>query len=265
MIKLDTDKMIAEKDGAVGWVTFNNPERRNAMSLEMWSALATILDAYEADDEIRVIVMKGAGDKAFVSGADISQFEKERANADAAERYNQISNAGRQRLSNLEKPLIAMIRGFALGGGLAVAMAADLRIASADSQFGIPAARLGIAYGADGLNRLYQLVGPSAALDILFSARRLPAEEALRIGLINRIVPAAELEATVRDYAANLSINAPLSMRASKLTIRELGKPPAERDQELLKKLMQQCFDSADYTEGRQAFMEKRKPVFTGR
>src|SRR5277367_2909522 len=183
MIKLDTDKMIAEKDGAVGWVTFNNPERRNAMSLEMWSALATILDAYEADDEIRVIVMKGAGDKAFVSGADISQFEKERANADAAERYNQISNAGRQRLSNLEKPLIAMIRGFALGGGLAVAMAADLRIASADSQFGIPAARLGIAYGADGLNRLYQLVGPSTALDILFSARRLPAEEALRIGL----------------------------------------------------------------------------------
>jgi enoyl-CoA hydratase len=265
MIKLDTDKMIAEKDGAVGWVTFNNPERRNAMSLEMWSALATILDAYEADDEIRVIVMKGAGDKAFVSGADISQFEKERANADAAERYNQISNAGRQRLSNLEKPLIAMIRGFALGGGLAVAMAADLRIASSDSQFGIPAARLGIAYGADGLNRLYQLVGPSAALDILFSARRLPAEEALRIGLINRIVPAAELEATVRDYAANLAINAPLSMRASKLTIRELGKPPAERDQELLKKLMQQCFDSADYTEGRKAFMEKRKPVFTGR
>jgi enoyl-CoA hydratase len=265
MIKLDTDKMIAEKDGAVGWVTFNNPERRNAMSLEMWSALATILDAYEADDEIRVIVMKGAGDKAFVSGADISQFEKERANADAAERYNQISNAGRQRLSNLEKPLIAMIRGFALGGGLAVAMAADLRIASADSQFGIPAARLGIAYGADGLNRLYQLVGPSAALDILFSARRLPAEEALRIGLINRIVPADELEATVRDYAANLAINAPLSMRASKLTIRELGKPAAERDQELLKKLMQQCFDSADYTEGRKAFMEKRKPQFTGR
>jgi enoyl-CoA hydratase len=265
MIKLDTDKMAAEKDGAIGWVTFNNPERRNAMSLEMWSALATILDAYEADDAIRVIVMKGAGDKAFVSGADISQFEKERANAEAAERYNQISNAGRQRLANLEKPLIAMIRGFCMGGGLAIAMAADLRIASADSQFGIPAARLGIAYGADGLGRLNALVGPSAALDILFSARRLPADEALRLGLINRIVPADELEATVRDYAANIAINAPLSIRASKLTIRELGKAHAERDQELLKRLVLQCFDSADYAEGRQAFMEKRKPVFTGR
>jgi enoyl-CoA hydratase len=265
MIKLDTDKMLAEKDGAVGWVTFNNPERRNAMSLEMWAGLATILDAYEADDEIRVIVMKGAGDKAFVSGADISQFEKERADAAAAERYNQISSAGRTRLSNLEKPLIAMVRGFCMGGGLAIAMAADLRFASADSQFGIPAAKLGIAYGADGLSRLYQLVGPSHALDILFSARRLAAEEALRIGLINRSLPAAELEPAVREYAATLAINAPLSIRASKLTIRELGKAAAERDQELLKRLMQQCFDSADYTEGRKAFMEKRKPVFTGR
>jgi len=265
MLKLDTDKMIAEKDGAIGWVTFNNPERRNAMSLEMWSALATILDAYEADDEIRVIVMKGAGDKAFVSGADISQFEKERADAAAAERYNQISNAGRQRLSSIEKPLIAMVRGFCMGGGLAIAMAADLRFAAAGSQFGIPAAKLGIAYGADGLNRLYQLVGPSAALDILFSARRLDAEEALSIGLINKVVAPDALEGFVRDYAATLSINAPLSIRASKLTIRELGKAPDERDHELLKKLMQQCFDSADYTEGRKAFMEKRKPVFTGR
>ncbi|HUA56673.1 MAG TPA: enoyl-CoA hydratase [Candidatus Sulfotelmatobacter sp.] len=265
MLKLETDKMIAEKDGAIGWVTFNNPERRNAMSLEMWSALATILDDYEADDAVRVIVMKGAGDKAFVSGADISQFEKERADAAAAERYNQISDAGRKRLATLEKPLIAMIRGFCLGGGLAIAMAADLRFASADSQFGIPAARLGIAYGADGLSRLHALVGPSAALDILFSARRLPAEEAVGIGLINKVLPAGELEGFVRDYAANLAINAPLSMRASKLTIRELAKSHPERDHELLRKLMQQCFDSADYTEGRKAFMEKRKPMFTGR
>ncbi|MBI3512498.1 MAG: enoyl-CoA hydratase/isomerase family protein [Proteobacteria bacterium] len=265
MLKLETDKMIAEKDGAIGWVTFNNPERRNAMSLEMWSALATILDSYEADDAIRVIVMKGAGDKAFVSGADISQFEKQRADADAAERYNQISEAGRKRLGGLEKPLIAMINGFCLGGGLAIAMAADLRFAATGSQFGIPAARLGIAYGSDGLSRLNALVGPSAALDILFSARRLPAEEALSLGLINKVLPAGELEGFVRDYAANLAINAPLSMRASKLTIRELAKSHPERDHELLKKLMQQCFDSADYTEGRKAFMEKRKPVFTGR
>src|SRR5258706_13102278 len=144
MIKLETDKMLAEKDGAVGWVTFNNPERRNAMSLEMWSALATILDAYEADDSVRVIVMKGAGDKAFVSGADISQFEKQRADADSAERYNQISEAGRNRLGGLEKPLIAMINGFCLVGGLAIAMAADLPFAANCSLLGIPAARLSI-------------------------------------------------------------------------------------------------------------------------
>src|SRR5260221_14529757 len=144
LIKLDTDKMIAEKDGAIGWMTFNNPERRNAMSLEMWAGLKTILDAFEADPEIRLVVMKGAGDKAFVSGADISQFEKERANAEAADRYAEIAGAGRARLANMEKPLIAMIRGFALGGGLAVAMAADVRIVSSDSQFGISAARLRI-------------------------------------------------------------------------------------------------------------------------
>src|SRR4051812_31918880 len=228
MIKLDTDKMLAEKEGAVGWVTFNNPERRNAMSLEMWAALSAILDAYEADDEIRVIVMKGAGDKAFVSGADISQFEKERADAAAAERYALISEAGRQRLYTLEKPLIAMVRGFCMGGGLAIAMAADLRFAAEGAQFAIPAAKLGIAYGTDGLSRLYQLVGPSAALDIMFSARRLDAQEALSIGLINRVLPAADLEAYVRDYAATLSINAPLSIRASKLTMRELGKAPQD-------------------------------------
>jgi enoyl-CoA hydratase/carnithine racemase len=265
MIKLDTDKMLAQKDGAVGWVTFNNPERRNAMSLEMWAALSSILDAYEADDEIRVIVMTGAGDKAFVSGADISQFEKERADAAAAERYAQISEAGRKRLYTLEKPLIAMVRGFCMGGGLAIAMAADLRFAAEGAQFAIPAAKLGIAYGTDGLSRLYQLVGPSAALDIMFSARRLDAQEALSLGLINRVLSPDALEGYVRDYAATLSVNAPLSIRASKLTIRELGKAPEERDTDLIKKLIEQCFDSADYTEGRKAFMEKRKPQFTGR
>ncbi len=265
MIKLDTDKMLAQKEGAVGWVTFNNPERRNAMSLEMWAALSSILDAYEADDEIRVIVMTGAGDKAFVSGADISQFEKERADAAAAERYAQISEAGRKRLYTLEKPLIAMVRGFCMGGGLAIAMAADLRFAAEGAQFAIPAAKLGIAYGTDGLSRLYQLVGPSAALDIMFSARRLDAQEALSLGLINRVLAPDALEGYVRDYAATLSVNAPLSIRASKLTIRELGKAPEERDTDLIKKLIEQCFDSADYTEGRKAFMEKRKPQFTGR
>lgn len=264
-MKLDTDKMIAEKDGAIGWITFNNPERRNAMSLEMWTALDRILDAYETDPAIRVIVMKGAGDKAFVSGADISQFAEKRANAEAADEYAKVSGSARERLARLEKPLIAMIRGFCLGGGLAIAMTADIRIASADSQFGIPAARLGIAYASESVNRLVGLVGPAAALDILFSARRLPADEALRIGLINRVVPVEELESAVREYATTLGGNAPLSIKASKATVRELMKPASERNEAMLKRMVQECFDSADYTEGRTAFMEKRKPAFAGR
>lgn len=264
-MKLDTDKMIAEKDGGIGWMTFNNPERRNAMSLEMWAAAETILTEFERDDAIRVIVMKGAGDKAFVSGADISQFEEKRSNAAAAEEYSRISESARMMMQSTQKPLIAMIRGFALGGGLGVAMKADLRFASDDSQFGIPAARLSIAYTFDNLKNLVDLVGPSVAKEILFSARRISADEALRIGLVNRVVPAAELEKTVRDFAATLVENAPLSIKASKLTINEIMKDRADRSNDLVDELTRACFDSADYTEGRKAFMEKRKPAFTGR
>jgi enoyl-CoA hydratase/carnithine racemase len=199
-MKLDTDKMLADKDGATGWITFNNPERRNAMSLEMWSGLETALAAFEEDPEVRAIVMKGAGDKAFVSGADISQFAEKRADAEAAAAYARTSESARRKLSSVTKPLIGMIRGFCMGGGLGIAMKADVRIASADSIFGIPAARLSIAYSFDNVRDLVSLVGPSFAKDILFSARRLTADEALRIGLVNRVVPAEELEQTVRDY-----------------------------------------------------------------
>ena len=264
-MKLNTDKMIAEKDGGIGWMIFNNPERRNAMSLEMWSAAETILTEFERDPAIRVIVMKGAGDKAFVSGADISQFEEKRSNAAAAEEYSRISDSAREKMQSLEKPLVAMIRGFCLGGGLGVAMKADLRIASDDSQFGIPAARLSIAYTFDNLKNLVDLVGPTVAKEILFTAKRFSAEEAFRIGLVNRVVPAAELEKTVRDLAATMAENAPLSIRASKLTINEIVKDRADRSTDVIDGVTRACFDSQDYAEGRKAFMEKRKPVFQGR
>jgi len=264
-VKLETDKMIAEKDGPIGWMTFNNPARRNAVSLEMWQAIGTILEDFARDDSIRVVVMKGAGDKAFVSGADISQFEEKRNNADAVAAYTAASDGARRQLAEIEKPLIAMIRGFCMGGGLAVAMAADFRIASDDSEYGIPAAKLGIAYGYDGLKTLVSLVGPGMARSIMYTGRRFGAAEAQRIGLVEHVVPVADLESTAREFATTIAGSAPLSVKASKLTIRQLLADESRRDMALVERLSREASDSADYAEGRKAFMEKRKPVFTGR
>jgi enoyl-CoA hydratase/carnithine racemase len=209
--------------------------------------------------------MRGAGDKAFVSGADISQFESQRTDAEAAARYDAISEDARHAMASLEKPLIAMIRGFCLGGGVGIAMAADMRFASDDSSFGIPAARLGISYGFSSLKKLVELVGPAYAKEILLTARRFSAEEALHIGLVNRVVPVAELEATVLEVCAMIVDNSPLSIVANKATIDEVSKDAVARDVLRIEELGRICFDSADYAEGRRAFMEKRKPVWSGK
>ena len=258
-------KMLAATEGGVGLITFNQPEKRNAMSIEMWQGLEQILDGFAADDAVRVVVLTGAGDKAFVSGADISQFEKNRANADAQVEYDRLTSAGRTKLATFAKPTIAMIRGFCLGGGLAIAMQTDLRIAAEGSQFGIPAARLSIAYAFDGLRKLVQLVGPAHARMILYTGSRINAREAERIGLINQAVPDAALDETVMGIARTIAENAPLSIFASKLTISEVMKDPADRDMEAVRRAAATCFDSADYKEGRTAFMEKRAPRFVGR
>lgn len=260
-----TGRMLSEKTGGIGWMTFSNPTKRNAMSLEMWGAMAEILADFQADPAIRVVVMQGDGDKAFVSGADISQFEKNRSDAAAAAAYSAVSDGARAALNALDKPLLALIRGFCMGGGLGIAMAADLRFATSDAKFGIPAANLGIAYAHDSLSRLVGLVGPAAAKDILFSARRLEAEEALRLGLINRICTPDTLEAEVRAYAEAVAQKAPLSVRASKAIVNELMKPESAQDAAMMRGHVETCFNSADYTEGRRAFMEKRPPVFQGR
>ncbi len=263
-MRLNTHKMIAEKKGQIGWITFNNPARRNAVSLEMWEALGVIVSDFQQDDNIRVIVLKGAGDKAFVSGADISEFEEKRNSPASEEEYAKKYALGSGMLYQLDKPLIAMIQGFCIGGGLAIALSADIRFATDDSKFGIPAAKLGLGYGYSGTKILSDLVGPSHAKDILFTARFMGAEEALRIGLINRILSRDELESTVRDYARMIANNAPLTVKTAKAAVREAIKDPEDRDLARIAKMVDECFDSKDYAEGRSAFMEKRKPVFIG-
>ncbi len=263
-MKLTTDKMIAEIENDLGWITFNNPKRRNAISLEMWEALGDILEHFHASDAVRVIILKGAGDKAFVSGADISEFDQKRGDAAQKVEYGKVAARAQQWLAKSDKPLLAMIQGYCIGGGLATALSTDIRIASTDSTFGIPAARLGLGYDFSGLKALSGVVGPAYAKDILFSARLLNAEEALRIGLVNRVVARHELETVVRDYAARIAANAPLTIKAAKAGINEAMKDPEKRDLGKIKSMVDACFNSEDYREGRAAFMEKRAPNFTG-
>lgn len=258
-------KMLAASDDGVGLVTFNQPEKRNAMSVAMWEGLGDILDAFAADPGIRVVVMTGAGNRAFVSGADISEFETQRGDAGARLEYDRLTSAGREKLAGFTKPIIARIRGYCLGGGLAIAMAADLRIAGRDSEFGIPAARLGIAYGFEMTQHLVSLVGPAHARMLLYTGSRIDAAEAERIGLVNRTVPDEDLSDVVADLARTIADNAPLSVAAAKLIVNQATKAERERDIVAVHRVVTACFDSHDYREGRTAFMEKRTPRFVGR
>ncbi len=258
-------KILQSVSDGVAVITFNNPEKRNAMSLEMWEGLGSALIELRDNPEVRVVIMVGAGDKAFVSGADISQFEKTRHNAQASEEYSKRSAAQRALLADYPKPTIACIRGFCLGGGMQVAMLADIRLASDNSQFGIPAARLGIAYGYDGLKHLVSLVGPSWARLIMYTGMRIDSAEAVRIGLVDRVLPDAELWGATMDVARTISGNAPLAIKAAKITIAQVLKDPDKRDMEAIKAIGTACMDSEDFREGRTAFTEKRKPRFKGK
>jgi enoyl-CoA hydratase/carnithine racemase len=266
-----TDKSFAEGkilqsvSEGVGVITFNNPRKHNAMSLDMWEGLGHALVELRDDPDVRVVIMTGAGNKAFVSGADISQFEKTRHNAEASEEYSKRSAAQRALLADYPKPTIACIRGFCLGGGMQVAMLADIRIAAENSQFGIPAAKLGIAYGYDGLKHLVSLVGPSWARLLMYTGMRIDAAEAVRIGLVDRVLPDADLWSATNEIARAISGNAPLAIQAAKITIAQVLNDADKRDMNAIKAIGVACMDSDDFREGRRAFMEKRKPRFTGR
>jgi len=259
-----TSKMLAEKDGAIGRIIFNNPARHNAVSLDMWQAVAQIMDDLNNDDAIRVIVLSGAGGRAFVSGADISEFKEKRADEEAAAAYAKISESARVKLQETLKPTIAMIRGYCIGGGMGLATCCDIRIATEGSKFAVPAAKLGLGYAYPGLKRLVDVVGPSFAMEIFYTARQFTAAEALAMGLVNRVVPDGELESFVKSYADMIAGNAPLTIKAVKAVVSEMMKDEKTRDLKRAQAAVDACFKSRDYEEGRKAFMEKRKPVFTG-
>jgi len=257
-----------ERDGEIGWIQVDHPERRNALSSHMWGQLAAAADELGDDPDVRVVVLRGAGEDAFISGADISEFDPQPdgAASDGAPR-SPAAGGGNAfgSLSGLRKPLLAMIHGPCIGGGLAVALCADLRYAADDARFGIPAARLGVGYDLPGVEALARVVGLSNAKEILFTGRRYDAAEAHHMGLVSRVVPADRLEDVVREIAGRIAANAPLTVRSVKIIARELERPPAERDLDAAGRAVRACFESRDFAEGVRAFLEKRKPRFEGR
>ena len=259
-----TEKLYADIESPIGWIVIANEARKNAVDLAMWQALPGLIAELVARDDVRVIVLRGAGDATFVAGADISEFETVRATAENARAYEASNAAAFDALRHADKPTIAMIRGFCLGGGVGLAAACDLRLTADDAKFGIPAARLGIGYPPEAVRDVVLLVGTAAAKDIYFTARRIDHGEAHRIGLVDRVIPADELEAATRTLCAEIAENAPLTLKAAKAAIAAISGDPAASDWAHVLAKADACFDSADYAEGRKAFLEKRRPVFRG-
>ncbi|MEO0822846.1 MAG: enoyl-CoA hydratase [Pseudomonadota bacterium] len=259
-----TDRILTERDGAIARIVVNQPEKRNAVTLEMWEAMEAALDRFAGDAGLRVLILAGAGGRAFVSGADISKFASERATAEGVKRYGETTTRVYAKLERFPRPTIAQIDGYCIGGGVALAVCCDIRLCAADSQFAIPAAKLGLGYGYAGIRRLVSIVGPAFAKEIFFTARRFSAEEAAAMGLVNRILPAGGVEARARAMAETIAANAPLTVDSVKAIIDAAAGDESARDLARYEALVQACFASADYEEGRRAFLEKRKPVFRG-
>lgn len=262
---MQEQKIYGGRQGAVGQVVFNNPSKRNAVSLDMWDSFVGILQDFAKDPAVRCLVVSGAGGKAFVSGADISKFESERANAEAQVRYDAVSRQGYEALYDFPKPTIAKITGYCIGGGMNLAACCDLRYCNEGARFGVPAARLGLGYGFLRIERLSRLIGLARAMEFLFTARQYSAQEAYAMGLVQGVAQDDALDALVAGITDAIADNAPLTIALAKAAAREIAKPESAQDHQRLAQLAEACFDSEDYREGRRAFMEKRKPVFKGR
>lgn len=259
-----TDKILTEQTGDIARIIFNQPEKRNAVSLEMWEAVEAAATQFAADPKVRILILSGAGGKAFVSGADISKFETERASAEAVAHYNAATKRVYDLIEAFPKPTIAQIDGFCIGGGVALSLCCDLRICGQGSNFAVPAAKLGLGYGFSGIKRLVDVVGPSFAKEIFFTARRFDAEEARVMGLVNRVVPDDQVAKVAEETALMIAANAPMTVESVKYIVSQTVAAESERDLAECDARVLACFESADYVEGRRAFLEKRKPNFVG-
>ncbi len=257
-------RVRTEKGDGLGWIIFDHVERRNAITNDMWKAIPIAAREMDEDPDVRVVLLRGAGDVAFVSGADISEFDQLRSGV-GARSYDDDNGRAFDALLGIGKPTIAMIHGFCVGGGCAISLTADLRYTADDGVFAIPAARLGLGYGTGGLETLARIVGVSSAKEIFFTARRFDAAEALRLGLVSEVLPKADLEEHVREVATAIASNAPLTLRSAKLSFREIEKPPEARDHRALGEAIKACYESDDYAEGVRAFLEKRRANFQGK
>jgi enoyl-CoA hydratase len=258
-------ELITKKENAVGWVIFSNPAKMNAVTIDMWQAFPKALAAFDADPQVRVIAVTGDGEKSFISGADISQFEKARGSAEAQGIYNDSVSRAYDAPQACSKPVIAKIRGICIGGGLGLAAACDVRIAAEGTKFRMPAARLGLGYTFKGVNRFVQVLGEANTADLFYSARMFDAAEAYHMGFVRRVVPLASFDAEVAEYLKMVSENAPLTVASAKFSISQTREDAAGRDLKRADRMVAACFNSEDYREGRTAFMEKRTPNFKGR
>lgn len=258
-------RLIVEKNGPVGRIKMDNQTRRNAMTLGMWQDLGDAIEDFAQDDAIRVVIVSGEGGQAFCAGADISEFEKNRSSEEGVKIYNEAVERSSDLLRTIDKPTIAKIEGFCVGGGVGIATCCDIRLATDDAIIAIPAAKLGLGYRVDGLKPLTDIVGPSYAMELFYTARKFTADEAERMNYFNRVIPRDAFDAYVEDYAKTIAGNAPLTIKAVKVVVKECLKDDADRDHALCASIVDDCFRSEDYVEGRRAFMEKRKPAFKGK